>query len=335
MPPLPPRGLRERWRLSRARRQAPHAAGPIPLAELGDHPLAVALRAAWPFLSSLEGAPSPLGLARTLGAVLQGPLHAAGGEAALAALVRRRIAESRGELLGGEGEPAPAPRLEIAGGKAQTLTVKGGEARYTARAFILAGAPGAPGTFLGGHEKLLRWLEPAAPAARVLSIAWVVRADALPAPLGEVAVALPEDGGPVLLQALPAVHAGHRAHEPSPTERLLVAGTPGPPGADAAAGTAARLRRAVSAFLPFLDRATVHEAEIFRRPGAPAFHALLPALPDRVLGVGGISTASPVGNLFLAGREVLPGLGLEGQFHAAWQAADAVERVLGKRSRPK
>ena len=40
----------------------------LPLAELGDHPLALALRSAWPFLTSLEGTPSTLGLARTLGA---------------------------------------------------------------------------------------------------------------------------------------------------------------------------------------------------------------------------------------------------------------------------
>ncbi len=336
-PPFPPRGLRERWRMRKAGSLSPGGRGrtPEPLADLGDHPLAGALRSVWPFLSSLESPPSPLGLTRTLGAVLQGPLRAAGGAAAVAALVRRRIAETRGELLGGEGEPAPVTGLELSGGKADALTVKGGEARYAARAFVFAGEPAALLSLAGDRDRLGRWLEPVAPAGRIASIAWVVRGDALPAPLGDVALLAAEDGLPVLLQALPAFRAGPKGHEASPTERLLVAGTPCPLGADALAGAVARIRRAVAGPVPFLDRATVHESEPGKRPGSLAFHPLLAARPDRVLGVGGASTSSPVATLFLAGREVLPGLGIEGQFHAAWQAAAAVERHLGTKARPK
>jgi hypothetical protein len=337
LPPLPPRGFRERWRLRKASNLSPGGRGrtPEPLADLGDHPLALALRSAWPFLSSLGSPPSPFGFTRTLGAVLQGPLRAAGGEAAISALARRRIAETRGELLGGEGEPAPVTGLELSGGKADALTVKGGEARYAARAFVFAGEPSTLLSLAGDRDRLARWLEPVAPVARIASIAWVVRGDALPAPLGDVALLLPDDGIPIFLQALPALRAGPKGHEASPTERLLVAGTPCPLGADALAGAVDRIRRAVAGPIPFLDRAVVHESEPGKRPGSLAFHPLLASGPERVLGVGGATTRSPVANLFLAGREVLPGLGVEGQFHAAWQVATAVERHLGTKARPK
>lgn len=336
-PPLPPHGLAERWRLFRARKLSPSGGGrgSLPLADLGDHPLATALRAAWPFLSFLDGPPPPLGLVRTLEGVLLGAFRPAGGTAAVAAMLRRRIAESRGELLGGDGEPAAVSALEVAGGKAHTLTVKGGEARYAARAFIYAGELAALGALVGDPERLARWAAPATPAGRLVSLSWVVRREALPAPLGDVALALPADGGPVLLQVLPAFRTGAKGHEASTTEKLLVAATPATGVGAAAPETTARLRRTVAEFLPFLDRATVLASDPGDRRGAHAFHPLFAGRPDRALGVGGVTTVSPIANLFVAGREVVPGLGVEGQFHAAWQAASAVERHLGSKNRPK
>ncbi|MEY2668416.1 MAG: hypothetical protein RJA59_1054, partial [Pseudomonadota bacterium] len=336
-PPLPPRGLAERWRLFRARKLSPSGggSGSSPLAGLGDHPLATALLAAWPFLSYLDGPPSALGLTRTLDGVLRGAFRPAGGTAAVAAMLRRRIAESRGELLGGDGEPAAVTALETTGGKAHTLTVKGGEARYAARAFVYAGELAPLGALVGDPDRIARWAAPATPAGRLVSLAWVVRREALPAPLGDVALALPADGVPVLLQVLPAVRGGAKGNETSPTERLLLAATPATGAGADVPEAAARLRRGVAEFLPFLDRATVHASDPGDRRGARAFHPLFAARPDRALGVGGVATVSPIGNLFLAGREVVPGLGVEGQFHAAWQAASAVERHLGTKNRPK
>jgi len=37
---------------------------------------------------------------------------------------------------------------------------------------------------------------------------------------------------------------------------------------------------------------------------------------------------------FLAGREVVPGLGIEGEFHAGLQAAAAAGRLLGAKGKP-
>ena len=336
LPPMPPHGLRARWRLHRARRLTPGGAGcgAMPLADLGGHPLASALTAAWPFLASLEGAPSPLGLARTLGAVLQGTLRTAGGEAAVAAVLRRRIAESRGEFLGGEGDPAPVSSLELDGGRLAALRVKGAESRYTARAFVFAGDPGSLQALLGDAGRLEGYLAGAVPAGRIFSLNWVVRSEALPAPLGDVVLALPSAGPPVLLQTLPASRAGTKGHEASPGERVITAGIAIAAGAPPAE-SAARLRLAVAEFLPFLDRARLHESVPGERGSGGAFHPHFASRPDRCLGVGGVPATSPMANLFLAGREVLPGLGFEGHFEAAWQAAQAVEMHLGAKARPK
>ena len=334
-PPLPAHGLRARWRLHRAKRLVPGGAGrgAMPLADLGDHPLASALWAAWPFLSSLDGEPSPLGLSRTLGAVLQGTLRMAGGEASVAAMLRRRIAESRGEFLGGEGEPAPVSTLELDGRRLTALRVKGADSRYTARAFVFAGDPGYLPTMVGQAGRLESYLSGVVPWGRIFSMNWVVRAEALPSPLGDVALAIPSKGFPVLVQTVPASRAGTKGHEGSSGEKVLSAGMAVASGTSPA-DAAARLRTAVAEFLPFLDRATLHESVTGERGAAGGFHPLFAARPDRTLGVGGVSCASPIPNLFLAGREVLPGLGFEGQFQAAWQAARAVETLLGSKPRP-
>jgi phytoene dehydrogenase-like protein len=336
LPPLPPRGLRARWRLHRAGRLVPGGAGagPAPLASLGDHPLAVALRAAWPFLGSLDGAPTPFGLARTLGAALQGTLRVPGGEGALAALARRRIAETRGELLGGDGDAVPALGLELSGGKVAALRVKGPDVRHTARAFVFAGDPATLPELLGKSALPAEALAPALPSRRLFAMSWVLRADALPAPLGDTVVAHGHGGAPLLLQSFPGQRPANVHGDPVGWARVLTAATPAPLDGDVEA-LAADLRRSVAEFLPFLDRATLHESIPSTRPGGATFHPLLPERPDRVLGVGGVPTTCAISNLFFAGPEVLPGLGIEGQFHAARQAADAVEMHLGAKARPK
>ena len=372
-PPLPPTGLRQRWRLSRARRLSPSAGDgpPVPLAELGDHPLAVALRSTYPFLAHLDGTPPRLGLVRTLGAVLRGTHRFPGGEVGLREVLRRRIAESRGDLLGGEGVPAIAESLEVERGRVTAVRLAGSDGVYTARAFVSATDTVALRRLVpGGGEKLATQLDQSRPAHRLLSVNWVVRAEGLPAALGATALAagfspgLAEPapsssttrgdpvapgggaGDAILLQVLPALRGSRKGLvEPSGHERVLTAGAFVPvrgreQEGELVAAEAARLRKAVGAFLPFFERHVVHEsvpllaAESGRRGSRLLAHPLYEVRPHRVLGVAGLPTRSAVKNLFFAGREVVPGLGLEGEFHAAAQAADAVEAWLGKKARP-
>jgi phytoene dehydrogenase-like protein len=349
-PPLPPAGLRQRWRLSRARRLSPSGGDgpPIPLAELGDHPLAEALRATYPFLAHLDGAPPRLGLVRMLGALLRGTHRLAGGEVGLREILRRRIAESRGDLLGGEGVPAIAESLEVERGRVVAVRVAGSDGVFTARAFLSATDTVALRRLVpGGGEKLAAQLDRSRPSRRLLSVNWVVRSEALPAALAPTALASGFDGlGAVLLQVLPAVpSAKGRGAEPSAGERVLAAGVVVPvrgrePDGEALSADVRRLRETVGQFLPFFDRHVVHEsvplvaADASRRGTRLLAHPLYEMAPGRLLGVTGLPTRSAVRNLFFAGREVVPGLGLEGELHAGLQAAAAAEAWLGKKAKP-
>jgi hypothetical protein len=348
-PPLPPLGLRQRWRLSRARRLSPSGGDgpPVPLAELGDHPLAVALRSTYPFLAHLDGTPPRLGLIRTLGALLRGTHRLAGGELGLREVLRRRIAESRGDLLGGDGVPAIAESLEVERGRVVAVRVNGSEGVFTARAFVSATDTVALRRLVpGGGEKLAAQLDRSRPSRRLLSVNWVVRPEGLPAALGPTALAAGFDGpGPVLLQVLPALRASKGRSEPVAGERVLTAGVVVPvrgrePDGEALSAEVGRLRETVGRFLPFFGRHVVLEsvplvaADASRRGSRLLAHPLYEMAPGRALGVTGLPTRSAVRNLFFAGREVVPGLGLEGEFHAALQAADAAEAWLGKKAKP-
>jgi len=351
LPPLPPRGVAERFRLARARRQSPGGAdgGSVPLADLGEHPLAVALRGAYPFLAHVDGPPPRLGLVRVLGALLRGSHRTPWGEVGLREILRRRIAESRGDLLGTEDQPVVAESLDVERGRVVAVRLADSDDVYAARAFVCSTDAQALRRIVpGGGEKLVAQLDAVRPVRRLLAVNWVVRDGALPAPLGQAALAVGTRlGEPVLLQVLPALRAGKKsAGEPVAGHGVLSAGAFVPArtqerDAEQIAEQVARIRAAVDEFLPFFDRQVLHEsvpllASSGRRRGTRLLsHPLYSVARGQVLGVTGLPTRSALGNLFFAGREVVPGLGLEGEFHAALQAADRVETYLGKKPRPK
>jgi hypothetical protein len=80
--------------------------------------------------------------------------------------------------------------------------------------------------------------------------------------------------------------------------------------------------RLVSA--PYLDATGVRGSRLLPHP-------LYEFEVESVLGVTGLSQRTPVKNLILASREVLPGLGLEGEYLAGLRAARLVQEALKKR----
>ncbi|HEY7725015.1 MAG TPA: phytoene dehydrogenase, partial [Anaeromyxobacteraceae bacterium] len=356
-PPLAPSGLRQRWALSRLLRVAepfpgsPAAPGLVPLRDVAAHPLALALGAARRFLGHLDGPAPPLAAARLLGALTRGVHRAAGGGLGLRDLVRRRIAESRGELLGAGDAPAVAEALELEGRRAAALRVAGYRDLYRARVFLVATDAPALRRLLPEDERTgrrARALEAVRPRRQLFAVNWVVRAGGLPPGLGELAlsVAAPGAEGPaggILLQVGAARRAGGGA--PDDSVRVLTAAAffpeeprgEGAGAAAAAAAQAAAMRGALSELLPFLDRQVVLEsvpaqaAPSGRRGSRLAVHPLLEVAAPGALGVAGLPVESPWPNLLFAGREVVPGLGLEGEFHAGLAAAEAAERLLGRR----
>ena len=291
---LPPRGLARALAPLPVPGLSPSEPGAaLPLADLGDHPLAAALRAAWPFLSFLDGPPSPLGLTRTLEAVLLGAFRPAGGEAAVAAMLRRRIAESRGELLGGDGEPAAVSALEVAGGKAHRSSGEERRGALRGPGLRLRRRAGGPGGLVGDPERLARWATAIVPAGRLVSLAMGgAPGRAARSPRRRGAGTARRTASRCSSRCSPPSRTGTEGARASPTERLLVAATR--PRQAPTPRDHRRLRRTVAEFLPFLDRATVL-ASVPGDRGAPA--SSTPSSPPAPIGPsasGGVPICSPI-----------------------------------------
>jgi len=348
-PPLPARGLLEGWALRRALRAFP-VAGDDPFAGLDGHPMARALRTLARFLGYLDGDLPPLASVRLLGAAARGSHRIPGGLEALRELIRRRIADSRGELLGGEGGTAIAEALALDGRRVTAVRVAGSKDAYQARVFVLATDAPAARRLLPEAErdgKRARLLSGLRAERQLVSVNWVVGPQALPPGLGDTALVLPEyldDADAVLLQITPARRApGKEKREGART--ICAAGflpsTVRDQGEAALLAWAGRVRVSLADALPFFERHLIHEslpvaaAARERRGSRLMPHPIYQVAAAGPLGVTGLPTRSPWKNLLFAGREVIPGLGIEGEFHAGLQAAAAAQRLLGKVAHPR
>jgi phytoene dehydrogenase-like protein len=352
-PPLPPAGLQERWALWSALRAAPAlpAGAAAPFAGLEAQPLVRGLRTLARFLGYMDGELAPLAAVRLLGAAVRGSHRIPGGLEALRELVRRKIADSRGELLGGEGGAAIAESLSFEGRRVTTVRVAGSKDDYAARVFLLATDAPAVRRLLpeaereGKRGRLLRGLRA---DRQVVAVNWVVRPEALPPGLGDTALVLPAgsgDGDGVLLQVSPARRPAGKA-DGREAAKVICAAAFLPAairdqGEAALAEWAGRVRASLADVLPFLDRHILLESLPLlsalpgRRGSRLMPHPLYRAADPGALGITGLPARSPWKNLVFAGREVVPGLGVEGEFHAGLQAAAAAERLLGKSGRPR
>jgi phytoene dehydrogenase-like protein len=343
-PPLPPGGLLERWALRRAVGRAAQEtgldpaliAGPSPLAGLGDAPLVAALAALCAFLGRLDGPPSAFVLGRLAGVALGGLHRPVAGAASIEDGLRRRIAETRGEVLGSAAEAARIESIDVEGGRLSLVRVAGASDTRLARAFIIA-APLArtvdrlPAEARGG--RVARALAAVQPGPRLAASHLLLRAAARPPGLGDAALILDDGGGPVgsvLLELSPARREPRRGSPPESVPDHFTASAFALLPADHDPATVRdRLQRAFDEALPFHDRHLVHRA------APPPRAHLLQFRSTSALGAGGLPVRTPWKNAFLASHEVLPGLGLEGELFAGLQAAAHVGALLGMKGRPR
>lgn len=350
LPPLPPDGFLERRELSKAikfAQSSPSGAVDLdedPLRPIAGHPLGLALDGVRNFMTHLGGAPVPFSTLRLAGAAVRGTQRLAGGYEALRDIVRRRISEARGELLGIEpSAPAVADRFELDGSRITAVRLEGSPNAYVARAFVLATGPASVLRLVPEElHKKVREMAGLRITRQLLAVNFVVRAAAIPPGLGETVVALGDgdDATPVLFQVLPARRDTKKgAAESVSDERVVCAATYVPEsawdGGTAVSDGARWIRERISAFMPFLDRHIVREsipslAAGDRRVSSRRLHPVYASELEAHLGVSGVPSRA-LKNLVIAGREVVPGLGLEGEFQAGVQAAAAAQSLLGKK----
>ena len=359
-PPLPPDGLLERREVKKALKLASTAPGappePVgearPFSDLSDHELVQSVTVAHRYLTYLDGEPSPLSLVRLLGGAFRGTNRLPGGQGTLREMVRRRIAESRGELRGGPGEPAVVSGFDVDGGKVEAIRLADSPDAHVARAFVAAIDADRLLKLLPADIAGSRAVEPLRrirPRRQLLTLNLIVKQTALPPALGENVLALRNASAgdalenAVFLQVLPARKVGNpRPGEKSAggetvaDERVVCASGFIPAdvrGRDALRGAAARIREAVADAIPFFERHLVAESAPLvaspERAELPPVHPLYETELEDTLGVTGLPVRGPWKNLFFAGREVLPGLGIEGEFYAGIQAAGHIAALLG------
>jgi phytoene dehydrogenase-like protein len=328
---LPPEGFWDRRDANRVGARLPDddvdLGAPLP----ADHPLRAMLRLPAAFAGDLAQ-PGAVACARLADLHRRGTFRLDGGREGLRTLLLERLKTHSGEVR---------PELQ-----AQAIAVKRG--RITG--VVFAGKEGTVGcghVICGmgsdrvaalverGGEKPPRRLADAAairPAAHRYLLHLVAPLDALPDALARFAFALadpsaPLDGGNAL-----ALHLadGYGQHAVLSVEALVK-----DTSLEALARVRARVRAHLDAIFPFVDRHLLvvhspHDGVAAER--ADGVTAPPPAPMDRVwdiggdrsLGVGGVAHGTGIKNLLLASRQVLPGLGVEGELAAGWGAARLV-----------
>ena len=346
--PLPAEGAIERWRQGRAS-TALQIGNAAELVTPVDHPLSRGLKELWRLSNNLveqESLPEPNVVSqparaalRPLGQWLRGLCHFPGGEAGLAALLRRRIEASGGTVLSGEG--AVVEELIVEGGRIAAIKLLDSPNQYRARTVVAALDSDSLRELIPAGARQGRWthgLEAVRTRSQLVTLNLIIPAGGLPPGLAEAAVGLPAgQGRSFFFQVIPA----ERVSGPTPAgEKLVTLCMQVPPQSLGAGEEAVRkliqeLRRNAELFLPFLG----HHVALESSPQLSAhdaggttrrLHPRLEIARLRQLGVTGLGPRSVLKNVVLASHEVLPGLGLEGQFLSGLGAAGIVQRMVKK-----
>jgi phytoene dehydrogenase-like protein len=333
---LPAAGLLARWRVRRGVKAWPALRDSSPLSdtEPAEHLLAQAV----PLLVYQDEA-GPLAVLRTLGQLLSGPQRFPGGLPGLQELLRRRFEELGGTLLPQDALPGSGVQgLSVEGGRPVGLDVRASEATHRAT-FLLSALddvellPLVPESLKTSKSSAL---SPPAATHAVLAVHWVLPASALPQGLGELILG-GEDGqglSAYLVQVGPARRQDGRAEEAG--LRLVTLSAVVPPDTDAPAVSAhaARLEGALERLLPFaraqLVARSVPQLDAPRRAPGLLLHPLWLRPEKAAWEALGLTPTTPWPPLLRAGREVCPGLGLEGELLAALGAVARVQRATQK-----
>lgn len=323
-PNLPPEGFFGRWKFKRSLSRFPGLAMDTPL------PAASLVRKLAPFISSVESL-SELGRARTLGRALAGPVLFPGGREGLWQAIAERARELGADVLAGD---EAVERLVLEGATVGVRLTKG-DTVYRA-GYLVAAADLEVLTRLVPEKQrkaAAKWLPTVTAQKALLTLNLVVPEKALPRGLGTLALvdAPSLEGGALLLQVGPAPQAEHR---------VLTVCFPAPVGLRAGGEPAirallAQVHVALARVMPFTHaHVTLESTPWLDAPQVVAGRAEVAPLfqlgPESWLGVAGLTTSSPWKRIMLAGRQVLPGLGFEGEVLAAQRAVKVVESSLKK-----
>ena len=323
-PDLPPEGFFARWKFKRHLNRFPGLGLDTPL---GNDAL---VRKLMNFVSSTENA-STLTRARTLGRALAGPAIFQGGREGLWQVIAERARDLGADVLAGD---EAVERLVLEGSTTGVRLTKN-DTTYRA-GFVVAATDLDVLTRLMPEKQRkasAKLLPTVAATKALLTLNLVVPEKSLPRGLGTLALldAPSIDGGAMLLQVGPSS---------KPEDRVLTVAVTAPIGLRAGGEPAiraliAQVHQALARVMPF----TKPHVTLESTPWIDAAHVvagraevapLFQLSPEAWLGAAGLTTNSPWKRVLMAGRQILPGLGFEGEVLAAQRAVKLVETSLKK-----
>ena len=338
---LPPLGLFESMALKKRIRAVPGLEAPAALGD--DDPASYLLRQFASFLTYADGAQG-LALVRPLSQVLKGASRFAGGVEGLRDALFKRIGELGGDVIASAGTGSVVECLSFDGNELVGIKVVQSETLYRASCVVAAMDAAALRRLLPEKKRqraLVVQLDLSNVHRFLFTVNWVIPEERLPRGIGELLVLdAGSELGAMLIQLGPARKAGAKGDEEA--LRTVTAGAYVPANArelgDAhLEGIAHRMGDVLADLMPF-SRET---AKLVSSPQLDATgirgsrllpHPLYGLEGERILGVSGLAPKTPLKNLYLAGREVLPGLGVEGEFLAGQRAAGLVQDQLGRKN---
>lgn len=330
-----------RFTLKGKLKKFPGLTKPSPL--VGDDPPSRLLAGLLPFLVYVNDPNEPLAQGRPLSHALMSPNRFAGGREGLREILCRKLVDLGGDLFWRESSDGwVVEELSFEGGKLVGLKLVQSETLYRGHQMIAATDAGALRRLVTDKKKqraLADSLDLVNTKRFLFTVNWVMKADRLPCGMGDLL--LMETGepelGPLLIQVGVARKAGGKTQE---DERTVSAGLFVPAsardlGEEHLKNLAQRISDRLADLMPFTRESLVLESAPYLDASGVRGSRLLPHplyefQEEGVLGITGLPVRTPVKNLFLASREVFPGLGLEGEILAGIQAAQAVQETSKK-----
>lgn len=337
---LPPTGMLGGWSARRQIAKHPEIEAPSTLVS-GSEP-AQLLRRMLPFVTWLDAAEGPLAQTRPLSQVLHAPNRYPGGREGLREVLVKRLEDLGGHVLSREtGDAFVVEQLLFEGDKVSGVQVLQSANEYRASAVVAATDAGALRRIIADkkrHRALAEMLDLVTTKRFLFTVNWVVPNDAIPRGMGELLLV---DTGDDLETILVQLHGARKTTgEEDSNVRVVCAGAFIPAstrdlGEPKLEAVKKQVEAHLEALMPFVRQSLVASSAPYLDAGGVRGsrllpHPLLDVDAERYAGISGLSPKTPVKNLFVASREVLPGLGLEGELLAGVRAARMVHELLNK-----
>ncbi|HLL01176.1 MAG TPA: NAD(P)-binding protein [Myxococcaceae bacterium] len=342
-PELPPEGLFETWGLKKKIGKHPGLETHPRLSN--NTPPGALLRGLLPFLTYLDEPTSALANTRPLSQVLQSPQRYPGGIDGLREALVKRLTELGGDVLTRENSDSfIVEELTFDGARFAGIKLLRSDIIYRAPCLVAATDSGAIRRLIKDRKKqrsLIEHLDASSTRSLLFTVNWVVPVSSLPRGMGELLLVDTEDPEikPLLIQVHPARTADGKEDE---SLRVVCAGAFVPVtvrelGEDHMKVLARRIDDELDKLMPFTREKRVLSSAPYLDAGEVRGSRLMPHPlysfeAEAFLGVTGLKQRTPAKNLLLAGREVLPGLGLEGELLAGMRAARLVQEMLKKKN---